>query len=587
MKKIISILSTVLLVITTVCAPVSAVDNVDVKIDISLYDISVAVTTDVVGTVTAQLTSDDKSVFYGMYSDSTPTEDDGEYIYNFQFRLPDKTDSVPATTGKYRLRLGNSITTEDTVFSFATPEDRVTFYNELNDKSVSEMYEFLTVDRRSFVTVDLTEYSALTGNILSLVNGKIVEFGTSYEDITVNDTVALTTIEENFKSTFTSAMSKAKMATVTEDEWAEFADDMLDSTIFDGKYYTDTTNADSLFDVVELYPYYKTEIEEIEILEVAEYSKAFDKATLHLIEETAGYEAFKTAFLYFENKGVITPDMTNINALINAGKDVELWKSVMANANTNCTDIVNKAVSEAQTMVDNGVLTSTPSVGGNGGGGGGAGGSASIDKPVVPSGSGTVSGGNTSEIKPLEPVTTGKFADVSKNHWAYDAIEKLADKGILNGKGDGSFAPDSGVTREEFVKIIVVAFDLNVEAENTFSDVASDRWSAGYIASAAALGIVNGDGANFNPTNVITRQEMAVIIHRVFEHLEAEVSGEAVTFDDDSEIADYAKSAVETLTAAGIINGMGDGTFAPKATVTRAQSAKVVYGLLDLYGGGK
>ena len=81
--------------------------------------------------VTAQLTSNDKSVFYGMYSDSTPTDDDGEYIYNFHFRLPDETDSRPATTGVYRLRIGNSVTVDDKTFNFVTPEDRVTLYNEL------------------------------------------------------------------------------------------------------------------------------------------------------------------------------------------------------------------------------------------------------------------------------------------------------------------------------------------------------------------------------------------------------------------------------------------------------------------------
>jgi len=583
MKKIFCMLVTVLLVMSAVCAPVIAADSVDVKIDISLYDVSITVTTDIEDTVTAQLTNEDKSVFYGMYSNSTPVEDDGEYIYNFDFRLPDVTDNIPATTGVYRIRVGNSVTADKT-FNFVTPEDRITFYNELNDKTASEMYNFLTTERRSFVTVDLTEYSALTGNILTLVSDEFVEFGTTYTDISANDTATLATVEENFKSVFATAMSIAKMATVSEEEWAEFSDDMLESTVFDGKYFTDTINTDSLFDVAEMYSYYKTEIEEIDTLDVAEYGKAFDRATLHLVEETSGYDAFKTAFLYFENKGVITPDMTNINALINAGKDVELWKSVMANTNGNCADIIDKAVSEAQAMVNSGVLNSTPSVGG---GGGGAGGSASVDKPVVPSGSGTVSGENTPEIKPLDPTTTGKFADVQTTHWAYKAIEKMADKGILNGKGDGNFEPDSGVTREEFVKIIVVAFDLKADAENSFSDVSADRWSASYISSAAALGIVNGDGENFEPTKVMSRQEMAVIIHRVFEHLGAEVSGEAVTFDDDSEIADYAKSAVEALTATGIINGMGDGTFAPKATVTRAQSAKVVCGLLDLLGGGK
>ena len=188
--------------------------------------------------------------------------------------------------------------------------------------------------------------------------------------------------------------------------------------------------------------------------------------------------------------------------------------------------------------------------------------------------------------KPIEKPKM-EFNDLSSSHWAYEAIEELAEKGILNGKGDANFVPDDGVTLEEFVKIIAVAFDLTADSEIRFADVEADRWSADYIAAAAAHGIVTGDGESFNPAQVITRQDMAVIIYRVFEHLGLEVSGDVISFDDDAEISDYAKKAVEALTAAGIINGMGDGTFAPKTNVTRAQSAKVVYGLLQLVGGGK
>ena len=589
MKKVLCILTAVLLVMTAVCAPISAADSVDVEIEVSLYDVSITVTADVEGTVTAQLTSEDKSVFYGMYSDSAPIADDGEYIYNFQFRLPDETDTAAAETGIYRVRIGN-IVSADKTFNFVTPDDRRTFYNELNDKTADEMYQFLTADRKAYVTVDLTDYSALTGNILKLVNGEIADFGTTYTDIAENDTDAVAAAEEGFKQIFAEVMGIAEMATVTETEWAEFADDMLDGGVFDGKYFTDTENAESLMDIGDAYSYYKTEIEAIDVLDSAEYAKAFDKATLCLIEKTSGHDAFETAFLYFENKGVITPDMTNISALVNAGVDTDLWKNVMALENADCKAIVDNVVAEAKELIDIGILNGGGSGSGSGGGGGtggGAGGSSAIDKPIIPNSSGTVGGGNTPEIKPAEPVLYGSFSDVLKTHWAYSAIEELADKGILNGKGDGKYAPDDGVTREEFVKIIAVAFDLTADGEYTFADVSADRWSAEFIKAAATNGIVTGDGEKFNPTAVITRQDMAVIIHRIFEHFGAEVSGEAISFDDGAEIADYAKDAVAALTGAGIINGMGDGTFAPKATVTRAQSAKVVYELLNLLGGGK
>ena len=536
MKKILSLLITVLLVMSALCTmPVFAADTVDVTVDVSLYDVTVTAITNKSGTMTAQLTDEYITTFYGMYSaKSTPAQDDGEYIYNFRFRLPDGTNRPVAGTGVYKIRFGNNVSTDPVTFNFVSPRDRITFYNELNDKAAGDIYKFLTVDRSSFVTIDLTDYSALTGNVLNLVNAEIVDFGETYSDITAGDTATLSTVETNFKTAFSTAMTIASMATVTEQEWEEFVDDMFGDTTFDDTYYADTVDTEALLEVADVYSYYKTEIEEITVLDSAEYAKAFDKATLHLVEETADYGTFKTVFLYFENQGVITPDMTNINAIVSAGKDATLWKNVMADDNANCQALVDNAVSEAATLIENGILSSTPITGG----GGGAGGSTSVDKPSVPNGSGTVSGGNTPEIKPVEPTPTGKFTDVKEAQWAYDAIEALADKGILNGKGDGKFAPDSGVTREEFVKIIVMAFDLSVDADHTFSDVADDRWSSEFIAAAAHHGIVAGNGESFNPGAAISRQDMAVIIHRVFEKLGAKVSGEAISFDDNAEIDD-------------------------------------------------
>lgn len=55
---------------------------------------------------------------------------------------------------------------------------------------------------------------------------------------------------------------------------------------------------------------------------------------------------------------------------------------------------------------------------------------------------------------------------------------------------------------------------------------------------------------------------------------------EAITFADDASIADYAKEAVSTLQAAGIINGVSDTEFAPVSNATRAQAAQILYSFL-------
>ena len=206
-------------------------------------------------------------------------------------------------------------------------------------------------------------------------------------------------------------------------------------------------------------------------------------------------------------------------------------------------------------------------------------------RPATP-GPGTVVSGEREEPKE-EPKYETNFADLGQAEWARVAIVGLAEKGIVSGRGDGKFYPNDGMTREEFVKIIVSAFDVYDEsATASFGDVAQERWSYGYVASAARLGLVTGaDNASFNPGGSITREDMAVIIYRMYDYLSLGDVGATLNFKDASSVSGYAKNAVAELAGRNIINGMGDGTFAPKGLVTRAQAAKVVYELLALIGG--
>lgn len=583
MKKILSVIISAFIVMTIFCAvPVCAAD-IDISVDVSFYDITVTVKSEY-DNMTAILKNKANTELYGMYSSYSPTVANGVKVHTFNFKMPESG----APTGAYVVYAGNQMQEASKEFNFVTVSSKVAFYNALNDKAAGELKGFFTDDAYKYaVPVDLTAYMNLEakqeGRIFNLVNSEIADFATGYADIAENDIATLESVDNEFKEVFSQAMEIAEVAVVDRNGWTSLAEEKIANEEFDVKYYDE--NATVKLTLSSVFPYYEKERARVETLDLSEYAKAFDKATLSLLS-TADFGTFKTGFVYFKDKPSITvssDDWTNISALINAGKDSTLWENIKGRAYASCDEMVADVGTEAKALIDSGILNA-PAIGGGTAGGGGGGGS--VDRPISPGTSGPVSGGEA-VIKPVEPTLTGTFGDVEKAHWAYDAIEELADKGILNGKGDGKFAPNDGVTREEFVKIIVVAFDLTADSEITFADVEDGRWSAEFIKAAAHHGIVTGDGKNFNPTAVITRQEMAVIIHRVFEHLGIEVTGEAVSFDDNAEIADYAKAAIETLSGAGIINGMGDGTFAPKGSVTRAQSAKVVYGLLNLSGGGK
>lgn len=171
------------------------------------------------------------------------------------------------------------------------------------------------------------------------------------------------------------------------------------------------------------------------------------------------------------------------------------------------------------------------------------------------------------------------FSDVTNEYWAKAPIEALATDGIINGYEDGTFRGDNLVNREEFVKMIVSAFDLKADGENAFSDVNSDFWAAGVISTAVSCGIIKGvSDTEFGVGQPITRQDMAVIIDRVLAYCGKSLETGQISFIDAESISDYATESVNKLTTAGLINGFEDGTFKGLQELTRAEAAKVIDG---------
>lgn len=187
-------------------------------------------------------------------------------------------------------------------------------------------------------------------------------------------------------------------------------------------------------------------------------------------------------------------------------------------------------------------------------------------------------------------INTSRFSDMAGVEWAVEAVDTLYDLGIVSGDGTGRFLPDGNVTREEFAKMVVGAFGLQQIANPvSFHDVDEGAWYADYISIAAQHGIVLGDEAgNFGVGQFITRQDMAVMILRALETIDKKPDTTVKnTFADDKEIADYAKAAVYGMSNAGIVNGVGENNFAPVQNATRAEAAKMLYGVYQYAALGK
>lgn len=177
------------------------------------------------------------------------------------------------------------------------------------------------------------------------------------------------------------------------------------------------------------------------------------------------------------------------------------------------------------------------------------------------------------------------FDDLDGVEWAREPICKLAEMGVLRGKEYRLFYPNDNITREEFVKMLTVAYKLNIENKtDKFTDVNADDWFMPYVAAALENGIVNGVSDDmFGTGQNITRQDLAVMAYNAALKNGVEFNTEGVQkFSDDDKISDYAKTAVYALKSQDIVNGIDGKNFAPQDTATRAEAAKILYALISL-----
>lgn len=179
-----------------------------------------------------------------------------------------------------------------------------------------------------------------------------------------------------------------------------------------------------------------------------------------------------------------------------------------------------------------------------------------------------------------------KFTDTAE-YWGADYCDYLYNQGISGGYDDGTFRPDSLLTRLDFSVMLYNALKLDpakyADVALPFADL--DQIPEGALPAVRALykeGVVTGtqtkDGKlNFNPAGNLTRAQASAMIGRSQEKGYALAE---LTFTDAAQIPGYAAFYIRTMAAQGIINGYADGTFRPQANITRGQMAKILYTML-------
>jgi hypothetical protein len=180
------------------------------------------------------------------------------------------------------------------------------------------------------------------------------------------------------------------------------------------------------------------------------------------------------------------------------------------------------------------------------------------------------------------------FLDVdNQKSWAENYIETLANKLIINGKTNGTFAPGEEMTRAQFTVLLVKALALpGVKYDQKFKDVKDTDWfnANGELGAAIKTGIIKGkpDG-RFAPNEKVTRAQAAIMFNRAmklgfinYDMTKLDQTKKATDFKDVTKMNAESKAAIEAIYQAGIINGKPDGSFDPNGKTRRDQMAKML-----------
>ncbi len=172
------------------------------------------------------------------------------------------------------------------------------------------------------------------------------------------------------------------------------------------------------------------------------------------------------------------------------------------------------------------------------------------------------------------------FTDMGSYTWASSSVEYLYSAGVVNGTGGGAFSPGVSITRGSFMLMLNRAFQFTASGGPGFADLPAGSVYAEAVKVAQALGIAQGSGSNFYPTQPLSRQQAAVFMARAMRasgwSLTAGSRSDLSAFADSAAVSDYAVSDLAAMVRLGIFQGGSDGKLNPQSSLTRAQMAVIL-----------
>lgn len=548
MKRLLGITLTLLLCIVSVAAKG---ENVSVVYDEEKEQVVVS------GAILSNFSNYYASISVYFDTDKSKTYTDGDTLYylttvdttqgteSYSFQLVERSDvTKEAPSGYYIVRCTafGPDTMEETLFYYMSKEEKKILLRDINYATASELDMIITSNVDAF-DVEGEAYAAADKEfVLPAVLGRKPEAGFA----AIGDFVDV--LKEMMGCDALKKATTPEQVEAVFDEYGEYFD----------------------IDTAKLYPEFKKMTDEqkttvygslvsVECEDGTGVRAEYDSAVAFcLINSTKQWGTLKTAL---ENYiGYLAIDLEYYNDCNKEDLAVALIDHIPYSTKKELSDAIKDFAEDEDSDDDSS----------GGGSGGSSGGSKGAPSYMVTSPAVSQSGVNGNVVAD----------EMAQYAWAKEAVNALKAMGAVNGYENGQFAPAAEITREEFLKILLVSLKMYEAGANcSYSDVPADNWAYPYIACATQKGIVNGMGdGRFGYGQKITRQDMAVMVYRAIQMANVELEAYTEkTFTDFAKISDYAKDSVKILGNSGVINGYEDGSFRPFNNVIRAEAAVMIY----------
>ena len=181
----------------------------------------------------------------------------------------------------------------------------------------------------------------------------------------------------------------------------------------------------------------------------------------------------------------------------------------------------------------------------------------------------------------LPSPSAADYLDVAPDAWYYSAVDFAVSHGLLSGASRSYFQPQTPLTRAMLAQTLYQLAGRPDSGLSRYTDVPDSHWYYAAVSWVSEEGIMSGNGTSFDPNRSPTRQELALTLYRFAQVAGLDTQGQSdlSSYADSTQVASWARSAVEWAVSTGLLAGRSSGgqqLLAPNDTVTRAEFAAVL-----------